>query len=267
MCASDGNPCTNDVLTGTAGQCNVVCTHVAIVEPSSGDQCCPDGANANNDTDCPSVCGNGLVEKDETCEPNTSNECAASCSDGDPCTTDVRSGSAQDCDVVCDNVPVTQPKAGDLCCPPGANQTTDGDCVPECGNGVVEKGESCDDAEDNGRIGHCNARCGGVVPTFDALYDAVIVKKCGPCHLTQQRGSLDMSSALVARAELVGVAATCAGEVRVVVGDPGASLLVKKVDPDVPLPVSCANSNEASHLLPAADLTLVRDWIVGLALE
>jgi hypothetical protein len=32
----------------------------------------------------------------------------------------------------------------DGCCPKNANATTDADCAPVCGNGVVERGESCD---------------------------------------------------------------------------------------------------------------------------
>src|SRR5262249_4310649 len=40
---------------------------------------------------------------------------------------------------------ITMPKNNDGCCPPGANANNDNDCMPKCGNGVVEMGEQCDD--------------------------------------------------------------------------------------------------------------------------
>jgi len=44
-------------------QCNVT-----IVDPIDGDNCCPDGANATNDSDCAPVCGNGVLEGSEECD-------------------------------------------------------------------------------------------------------------------------------------------------------------------------------------------------------
>ncbi|MEY4512114.1 MAG: hypothetical protein RLZZ450_4236 [Pseudomonadota bacterium] len=48
----DTDPCTSDYMTGSAEQCNVTCTHVAIVAPADNDKCCPPKANMLNDNDC-----------------------------------------------------------------------------------------------------------------------------------------------------------------------------------------------------------------------
>ncbi|MSP17509.1 MAG: DUF4215 domain-containing protein [Myxococcales bacterium] len=66
------------------------------------------------------------------------------CNDAGSCTVDTLV-SAMTCSAVCSFVPITAPASGDLCCPPGANMTTDADCLPVCGNGAVESGEACDD--------------------------------------------------------------------------------------------------------------------------
>jgi cysteine-rich repeat protein len=42
--------------------------NVDIVDPIDNDNCCPDGANANNDNDCAPVCGNGVLEGAEECD-------------------------------------------------------------------------------------------------------------------------------------------------------------------------------------------------------
>ena len=53
----DADPCTKDVLVGSAAQCTAVCTNTMIVRPMNGDMCCPAGANAETDSDCPTRCG------------------------------------------------------------------------------------------------------------------------------------------------------------------------------------------------------------------
>lgn len=64
---SDGMACTKDVLS-SAGTCQAACSFPAITMPKNGDGCCPAGANANDDTDCAPVCGNGVVEGSEQCD-------------------------------------------------------------------------------------------------------------------------------------------------------------------------------------------------------
>src|SRR6185503_4290090 len=77
---SDGNACTLDTATGSAANCNLACTHAAIVSCESGDGCCPAGCNANNDGDCSTTCGNGVIEPGETCDPPGT--CPTTCNDG-----------------------------------------------------------------------------------------------------------------------------------------------------------------------------------------
>ncbi len=74
------------------------------------------------------VCGNGITEPpDETCDGN----CPASCSDGNPCTTDSMTGSAGQCNVECMHSQVTSCGADDGCCPSGCSEANDGDCAGE----------------------------------------------------------------------------------------------------------------------------------------
>jgi hypothetical protein len=64
----DKNPCTLDALMGNDSNCNAVCMHSPITALSNGDMCCPMGANANTDSDCPPQCGNGVRETGEECD-------------------------------------------------------------------------------------------------------------------------------------------------------------------------------------------------------
>jgi cysteine-rich repeat protein len=144
----DGDPCTEDVVRA-ADTCGALCTHVPITVQSgpNHDGCCPAGAWHAADVDCPSACGDGRLDPDEECDPGLPSSdphaCPVACDDGQPCTLDVRVGSA--CHVKCMNTPITAFVSGDGCCPAGATSRTDRDCTPSCGNGVVEPGESCDD--------------------------------------------------------------------------------------------------------------------------
>ena len=38
---NDGNPCTNDLATGAASTCDLVCTHPPTTICTAGDACCP----------------------------------------------------------------------------------------------------------------------------------------------------------------------------------------------------------------------------------
>ena len=139
---NDGKACTIDRMTGSSANCNVACTHTNITNCVSADGCCPAGCNANTDSDCSPKCGNGVVERGETCDPKSS--CPASCNDGKACTIDKMTGSRDTCNVACTHTNITNCVAGDGCCPAACNANTDSDCSPTCGNGAVEKGETCD---------------------------------------------------------------------------------------------------------------------------
>jgi hypothetical protein len=108
---------------------------------SSGDDCCPSGCNSTNDQDCPVACGNGIKEKGETCDPPSS--CPDSCpAMGCQLRELVNAGT---CKAACHNSKTqTTCASGDGCCPAGCNNTNDGECPPKCGNGVLERGESCE---------------------------------------------------------------------------------------------------------------------------
>lgn len=64
----DSMACTLDLLTGSAATCTARCMNPPITQPENGDMCCPPGANAQSDSDCPPVCGNGVPEPGEECD-------------------------------------------------------------------------------------------------------------------------------------------------------------------------------------------------------
>lgn len=113
------------MLKGSAATCDAVCTNTAITTPKAGDGCCPSGANATNDSDCKAVCGNGILEGGEGCDGS----CPASCDDHNPCTDDVKSGSAATCDLKCSHMPTSNP-------PKEVCDGVDNDCDGKIDNGV-----------------------------------------------------------------------------------------------------------------------------------
>ena len=54
----DGDPCTEDVMTGSPDNCNVACSNPPITGCDSGDGCCPQGCTSADDDDC----GGGQVD-------------------------------------------------------------------------------------------------------------------------------------------------------------------------------------------------------------
>ena len=154
---NDANACTVDTLGGDPASCTAACVHTPITTCTGGDGCCAPGCNANNDNDCSPMCGNGVIEAGETCDPPSScPQNAAACNDNNSCTTDVLVGMATNCTAACMHTPITacNNAANDGCCPSGCNTTNDLDCNPVCGNGVVESGELCDTGITSG-VGKC----------------------------------------------------------------------------------------------------------------
>jgi cysteine-rich repeat protein len=150
-----GNPCvTNeDCETGSCSSC-------------SGDEC--DGVGV-----CQSVCGNGMREfAPETLSPPALQvACLINAGFG--------VGSLQNCEVcddgntsncgTCNATCGTLGAQGPKTCPVGTECVDDEDCtgacdpvsglcVAECGNGVVETGETCDDGN-AAACGPCNTTC------------------------------------------------------------------------------------------------------------
>ena len=175
LACNDLRACTADSVSG-AGTCTAACVNAPITTPANGDGCCPPGATPANDTDCivGPGCGNGIVDPGETCDTLIlagPGRCPTTCSDGMVCTRDVLVNPGT-CTAACSFPTITMPAAGDGCCPAGANATNDSDCLPRCGNGVVETGEACDDGNTN-NTDACSNTCmlGTVAPTAFRMGD------------------------------------------------------------------------------------------------
>jgi hypothetical protein len=139
--------CASVSLAG-AGSCAARCQSTAVVLCRDGDGCCPPSCSSVDDADCAAVCGNGVVEPGERCDRGVTagfqGFCPASCNDGDPCTADSASGTVESCTRACSYARTTACGTGDACCPSGCDPRNDGDCLSECGDGVVGASETCD---------------------------------------------------------------------------------------------------------------------------
>jgi hypothetical protein len=179
---NDNDACTADLSSGSA--CSAMCIHTPVTALTAGDGCCPPGASSISDADCPAVCGNGILEVGEICDPaivGSVGVCptAASCDDADPCTVDGVAGNP--CEASCKHSPVgPNLSQKDACCPFAASALTDLDCLVSCGNGVVEAGELCDPGITSG-AGACKtaADCDDKDPcTVDALAGGACTVSC-----------------------------------------------------------------------------------------
>jgi cysteine-rich repeat protein len=130
---ADREGCDNGVANGTPGNpCSATCQVIAcgngILEP--GEEC--DDNNAANDDDCLS-----------------SNTSAATRCKLARCGDDFTQSGVEDCDNGADN---------------GPGETCSDDChVQECGNGIIDPGEICDDGNEL-LCGGCSAVCSVVTP-------------------------------------------------------------------------------------------------------
>jgi hypothetical protein len=140
--------CTTVVLRGSPASCTASCVSTPIVACVGGDGCCPPGCTAATDSDCPTVCGDGVVEAPEQCDRGITagqpGACASTCDDADACTVDLASGSVAGCTRACAHEPITACRDNDGCCPAGCIGATDSDCSPSCGDGRIGAGETCD---------------------------------------------------------------------------------------------------------------------------
>jgi hypothetical protein len=180
--------------------CGATCAETKVITQttkSSADGCCPDGGNANNDSDCKPRCGNGAKETGETCD----GDCPSSCDDGDACTSDESTGSRETCDFTCSKhtAKPAELSAKDGCCPAGADARTDSDCTST----IFHAGETaCQGLNGNG--GNPNvAQCIGAknesfgeagytddLQTFHYVVRAYMCRDSSPrCDITTGRGS------------------------------------------------------------------------------
>jgi cysteine-rich repeat protein len=156
----DSQACTTDMLSG-GGTCQAMCTNTPITMPINNDGCC--AGTPMNDNDCMG-CGDGVVTPPETCDTAImmgTGACPTACNDMMACTTDMLL-SPGTCSAACSFTPITAIGPNDGCCPPGGNANTDPNCMPVCGNGVMEMGEACDDGNTNNNDS-CNNMCQTVV--------------------------------------------------------------------------------------------------------
>ncbi|MBW2731940.1 MAG: hypothetical protein JRH20_06070 [Deltaproteobacteria bacterium] len=158
------DPCVATTLEGSA--CQTYCSRTPITqcEPQIADRCCPAGCNSLSDVDCPTDCGNGLLEAGERCDTaipvGQKGACPIGCiSNMDPCskTTLLVDG----CQTRCNTIVTTQCdlRTADKCCPTGCTPFTDVDCPAVCGNGILEPGERCDTAIPRIEKGSCPTFC------------------------------------------------------------------------------------------------------------
>ncbi|HEY0709659.1 MAG TPA: hypothetical protein VGG33_22800, partial [Polyangia bacterium] len=158
----DQNPCTSDQLI-SADTCAAVCARHVITAAVSDDACCPAGATAAVDNDCPAVCGNWHRDPGERCDVAQPGAGPVSCPTSCPprgneaCMMNILVGVG--CGVQCMTSPITLAIPGDRCCPPEATRSTDPDCPAYCGNDVLEPGEACDSKIAQGRPGACPLSC------------------------------------------------------------------------------------------------------------
>ena len=189
MSCSDGNACTQDIMSGSMDSCDVFCLYPSVEACIGGDGCCPAMCIFVNDSDCSDSCGDNIVDDDETCDANCPT--AADCVDTNACTADAILGSAANCSAQCINTDISACVSDDGCCPSGCDATTDNDCGGVCGNDEVEGSEICDgdcptlsDCSDGvacttdgltGSSSTCNAEC-----VYSTILDCIHGDGCCP---------------------------------------------------------------------------------------
>ncbi len=170
-CPDDGDACTTPIVTGNPAACSSLCGTTDITDCIDDDGCCPvgctppDAGGDTADTDCDSMCGDGLVTGPENCDnaivaPDMGfcpADPATDCPDpgADPCMVAEIVGMATDCSAVCNVRTITAVANGDGCCPAAGTPGTDDDCAAVCGNNIVESGETCDSMIAAGNVGAC----------------------------------------------------------------------------------------------------------------
>ncbi len=141
----------------------------------------PDGVHC--DANCQWICGDGVVQPGEYCDPPNGTTCDANCQRIPVCGDGfLDAGEECDppdgvhCDAACQWVcgdGVVQP--GEYCDPPNGT-TCDANCqrIPTCGDGIVDPGEECDPPDGLTCDANChllsNDLCAGAFPICPGVY-------------------------------------------------------------------------------------------------
>jgi cysteine-rich repeat protein len=178
-CEAAKGTCQANVVVGR--DCDAHCEPAPITTNVDGDDCCPPGSTAAEDSDCAAVCGNGVTEPGEKCDPPAS--CPV-CPESAACLQVEQKGAPETCDRVCEASAITMCRSNDGCCPSGCNPSNDSDCSARCGDAVIDAAtetcepgtatpcpSSCDDGDPctkdvtTGSESNCNVACTHVAIT------------------------------------------------------------------------------------------------------
>lgn len=154
-CEED-DPCVSSTLTGSADNCNAVCSSSPVAECIGGDGCCPSTCSFADDSDCSESCGNGEMEEDELCDPPST--CPVSCESTGPCSVGVLTGHPSNCNSQCTYSTIAACTDDDGCCPRGCTDDRDSDCRGDVNDGGPTVAESLDH-------GGCTCKTAGSAPT------------------------------------------------------------------------------------------------------
>jgi cysteine-rich repeat protein len=185
LCNADGSCIADYHCVRETWRCNFgsvdesVC---AITTCANADGCCPQGCHANNDTDCPAVCGNLQREPEEECddgngthEDDCPNTCKPNvCGDG---AVDRQEPHVEDCD---DGNTVTEQE-----CAYGTRTCTL--CDSTCTASLSLTGRSCGDGFQNGPSEQCDD---GNTSNQDNCLGTCTLATCGDGFLNTVSGEV-----------------------------------------------------------------------------
>lgn len=104
-------------------------------------------ASCKNPKTDEAICGNGVLDLGEACDPAISSGegvCPVSCDDGNACTAGTLVGNAADCTATCEKIAITACRSGDGCCPAGCTYANDDDCPVTCAYiTTCQSGDGC----------------------------------------------------------------------------------------------------------------------------
>jgi hypothetical protein len=115
----------------------------------------------------PPLCGNGVRDPGELCDPEapagTPGVCPTECPPPSGCVASRLEGEAARCTARCFTYTVTEVGPADGCCPGNADHDDDPDCPDTCGDGRLQDGERCDPGIATPAAGGCPRSCAPAV--------------------------------------------------------------------------------------------------------